>query len=236
MASIRLPIIVLHTRPYRETSLIIEGFSAEHGRIPLIAKGARSQSKNQLRSSLQMSAVIEGSISGRGELRHLTNVEQLKAPHIFIGEAFAMAAYVSELTLKLTQPWDPLPEFYSVIIDTFQNLESTDKRVSALRRFEFCLIQSLGIVPDFEYDVTGHAIEKTIFYNFVSEQGFVPVNGKSAESIPGKVLAEITSENEFSDDTLKILKTLNRKVLQPHLDGRPLKSRELWLQWRSRQG
>jgi DNA repair protein RecO (recombination protein O) len=239
MASISDWLIVLHLRPYRDSSLILDTFSKQHGRIPVLAKGARSQSRRGERAALQMSAILDATLSGRSEMRNLLQFDVLRSPNVLIGEEFAMATYISELILRTTQSWSPMPEVFEAIVEAFDCLSDPELNRKTLRQLEWTLIQSLGTAVDFEHDHTGQTIDPKTHYQLKPEQGFIPLPSEQQAHIggyfSGDSLLQIASGHWNSETLLSEMKRINQILLEPYLGRQPLKSRELWLQWRRRR-
>lgn len=236
MASLTDQIVILHIRPFRDSSLILDTFSKHHGRIPLVAKGARAQSRRSERAGLQMSSVLEATISGRSELKSLNQFDVIRPPSVFVGEEFAIASYISELVLRVTQSWDAMPEVFEGIIEAFEHIKSPRLKYLSLRRLEWSLIQALGTAIDFDYDAMGQAIKPEQNYELKVDEGFIAIENDSqcTTYYTGHCLAQIASGHWDSPDVLSALKRINQTLLVPYLGNLPLKSRELWLQWRRR--
>ncbi len=237
MAAIIDRLIVLHIRPYRDSSLIIESFSQNHGRIPLLAKGARAQNRRSERAALQMSAMLEANLSGRSEMRTLYQFDVVRPPGSFVGEEFAMASYISELVLRVTQSWDAMPEVFDAIAEAFQNLNHSNRKALSLRRLEWCLLQSLGTAIDFECEYNGAPIAADVEYELRVEEGFVALENlkhQNGSSFAGRDIIKIAKGDWESPSILSALKVINQTLLAPYLGSAPLRSRELWRQWRRR--
>jgi DNA repair protein RecO (recombination protein O) len=243
MANISDWLVVLHIRPYRDSSLILETFSKQFGRLPVVAQGVRTQNRRGDRAGLQMSALLDATLSGRSEMRRLIQFDVLRAPGNFVGEGFAMATYVSELILRTTQSWNPMPEVFTCLLQAFETLKNLSSeplsRRKALRELEWVLIQSLGTAVDFDCDHQGEPISPERHYRLRPEYGFMvtenadPMAGEPYFS--GDTLIQLASGHWHSEALLATVKKINQILLAPYLGGQPLKSRELWLQWKKRQ-
>src|SRR5215472_16060438 len=105
------PGYILHHRPYRDTSRILEVLTRDHGRITLFARGVRGP-KAKLASVLQPFQLLLLSWSGRGEAAQLTGAESADhAPTMPAGLLMA-SFYLNELLMKLTTRHDPLPALF----------------------------------------------------------------------------------------------------------------------------
>ncbi len=141
---------VLHARAYRETSLLVEVLSAQHGRIGLLARGVSTAKGQVLRAALQPLQWIRFSAQQRGELAQLRGAEALDAAPRLVGQAMLAGFYLSELTLRLAPRQDPLPELYLAYGEARARLAVGAGLAWTLRRFERELLSALGL--GFELD------------------------------------------------------------------------------------
>lgn len=234
-----ISLIVLHSRPYQDSSLIVDAFSEQYGRLSVLAKGARSQNRGSTRNQLQMSAKVEATLVGKGELKRIRQLEMLEPAKSFFGEQFAMACYVSELILRITQPGESYPSIYNQLDISFKALSVKVSSQRYLRELEWLLINELGVAVDFNHDSAGQPILEDQFYFLDRLESFsVCANSDSKQlSFSGRLLKQIAERSFDEPEVLKAMKLLNRELLRPHLGHMPLKSRDLWIQWRnSRKG
>lgn len=226
------PAFVLHQRPYRNTSLLLDVFTRDHGRLGLVAKGVR-QRANADRALLQPFNNVLVSYSGRGELMTLTAVErqaqlgELKAKALFSG------LYMNELLLCLlhrNDPHDALFDFYRRSL--FELAASPEKVEPVLRRFERNLLTELGYGLLLEQEAgTGKPVLPDQLYYYDMERGPVAASRAPAAAQPrvnGRCLLALAAGDFDDPETGKEMKILMRHVLAHHLNGRPLKSRELF--------
>ena len=127
---------VLHARAYRETSLLVEVLSAQHGRIGLLARGVSTAKGQVLRAALQPLQWIRFSARQRGELAQLQGAEALDAAPRLVGQAMLAGFYLSELTLRLAPRQDPLPDLYLAYARVRARLAHDEPLAWSLRRFE----------------------------------------------------------------------------------------------------
>ncbi|MEM8661478.1 MAG: DNA repair protein RecO [Pseudomonadota bacterium] len=148
------PSYVLHSRAYRDTSLLVEVFTAEHGRIGLVARGARRKSRNGSPAALlQPFAPMLLGFTGRGELKTLTATETAGRPQILVGERLYSGLYLNELLVRLLHRHDAHPKLFAAYGDALNGLASSGEIDGVLRQFELILISELGY--GFELDVDG---------------------------------------------------------------------------------
>ena len=162
---------ILHRRPYRETSYILDVYSLYHGRISIIAKGA-TRGKYNFSALLQMFQPLLLSWTGRSNLKTLTNVEAPSTAFSFVSERLYCAFYLNELLLKLVPEADPNPMLFSAYADALQGLKDKHHTESVLRIFELALLKSVGLAPDFLYDSSSNEIQANLLYRLSPSEGF----------------------------------------------------------------
>ncbi len=220
---------VLHRRPYRESSLLVEAYTRDLGRVAMIARGARKSRKSPRSSVLQHYVPLRIGLAGRGELRTLAQVDAL-GPQLLpaASRAALVALYLNELLLKLTPREDPHPQLFDSYRQTLVRM-SAQPLEPALRCFELDLLEALGYGLELEFDTaTGEAVDASAIYRYELESG--PVAAAAGQ--PGLVVSGQTllglAQREFSDTTIRSeSRLLLRSVISHYLGGRPLKTREL---------
>jgi len=219
------PIILLHSRAYRESSLILSALSLHHGRVSLISRGAKSSRRGRV---LQPLNTLRVSWSGRSTLLTMGSFE-LDAQPILSGTALVAGLYLAELTSRLLTEREAHPRLFSGLYWALDNL--TDDLEAVLRRFEKLLLDDLGYGLDFRTDaLSGRAIDPENFYRFDPTQGFV--FSASGRGYPGSALLAI-AQGEYTDALVrKVAKRIFRQALALHLGPRPLLSRKLLFQAR----
>lgn len=217
--------IVLHLRPYRETSCLVDLFSEGQGRVRLLAKGVRRSKQSQ--ADLLPFTRVRYATGGRGELRLLTAHEAISGWPRLEGEALYCGFYVAELIIRLLPIEDAHPELYAETLLVLQCLAHGMRADGVLRRFEKSLLEELGYGLNLLEDLRGVPIEPSAVYRYHPEQGAERL-GAGDSGIPGTALLALAA-GEFEEDAdLLWAKRLMRSILDTHLDGRPLKSRELF--------
>lgn len=227
------PAFILHTRPFQDTSLLIDLFTLDHGRITLIGKGARSP-RSKIRGILQPFIPLLVSWSGKSELPILSKVET-NGNNIFSlpGNILASGFYLNELLMRLLQKRDPHPEIFHAYSQAVGILPAAKPATIApiLRIFEKNLITHLGYGLQFNIDHLGINIESASKYMFKFGTGFVKLSNKAtieATSVSGATITALEQEKFLSSEQLHEAKTLLQLVLSQLLGNRPIKSRELW--------
>ncbi len=227
------PGFVLHRRPYRDTSLLIEAFCPEHGRVGLVARGAGS-GRSRRAALLQPFSPLLLSWSGRGELATLSGVEADGAPITLSGGTLYSGFYLNELLTRLLQRHDPHPQLFAVYRLALQQLAGGDDAEWALRLFERELLQELGYGLMLLEDAQGTAIDPERAYCYHLEHGPLPRfnEGQRCLRIDGRSLLALAGRGCEADRrdaaVLSDCKRLMRAALRLYLGEKPLASRELF--------
>ena len=231
MRFIAEPAFVLHARAWRETSLLVEVLSAEHGRIGLVARGVQGPKRHVLRAALQPLQSIRFDAVQRGELAQLTSAEAVDAAPLLHGDAAMAAFYINELCLRLAPRHDPQPELHATYAQVRERLRAGEPLAWSLRRFERDLLEALGSGFDFASDGDGAAIDPAARYRLDPEQGPRRVLSERTcerrDSATGQALLALSEDAMPSPDGIASLRLPLRAVLLHHLGGRGLKSWEM---------
>ena len=226
MTNIELtPAFLIHRRTFQGSSLLLDFIIRDFGKTRLVARSGR---KNK--TSFQMFQRLNISYKGRGELKYLTHWEINDKPRRFLGNDLVLGLYVNELLSRLlpdNEAHQKLFDEYYSFIDNISNQTKPEKEFS-LRMFENLLLEDIGYGLEFKVDALGNKIEPNLCYRFDGYEGLiVSENGK----ISGKTLHQLDSCFDYKPNSnqLAALKKLNRVRLQTLLDGKPLKSRELFI-------
>ena len=218
------PAFLIHRRMYQGSSLLLDFFTKDFGRLRLVARGARKS-----KTSLQMFQCLSISFKGKGELKNLSQWEIADKPRRILGDDLILAMYVNELILRLIPENDAYSEIFHAYWNFLSNLKSlnSNEKEYALRNFENQMLEDLGYGIDFSSDMNDEPINEDLNYEFIEHQGFsTSDNGL----IPGKILVNLLRRENIVTDTneLSILKKMNRKRLKSLLGDKPLKSKELF--------
>lgn len=236
------PAYILHSRPYRDSSLILELLTPEFGRIGCVARGAR-RDKQRRRQSLQPFAPLLISLLGRGELKTLGPVESAGSALWLRGRAVYAGLYANELLVRLLAVGEAQYGVFACYQTLLQGLaevagESAEQLEAPLRRFELQLLYELGSCPQLDYCAhSQEAVTADGNYRLENETGFVPVfrqGGRQAvNEFSGadlQALERARHTGEFDRALLAPAKRLTRLLLAPLLGEKPLQSRELFKQ------
>ena len=214
---------LIHRRMYQGSSLLLDFFTKDSGRLRLIARGARKS-----KTSLQMFQCLSISFKGKGELKSLSQWEVDDQPRRLLGDDLILAMYANELILRLLPENDEYPETFNsywTFLANLNALDSSDKEY-ALRNFENQMLEDLGYGLDFSFDINDEYIKEDLQYEFIEHQGF---NKNSNGAVSGKALVSLSKQETITDPIqLTILKKMNRKRLKSLLGDKPLKSKELF--------
>lgn len=221
------PAYVLHSRAFRETSLIVESFTREHGRIAVVARGARS-AKSRWRNVLQPFRPLLLSWHQRSDLGTLTGADQIASPPPLQGQALYCGLYLNELLMRLLHRNDPHAELFERYREILMDLTSNAPPQPLLRLFEKHLLESIGYAMlldrEHQHDV---AIEAHRWYVYEPERGPALAAGPGEGRISGAALQALHSE-QLETAYLPELRMLMRAVISYHLGGKPLASQSLF--------
>ena len=225
------PAFVLHARPWRETSLLVEVLTAEHGRVGLVARGVQGPKRHLLRAALQPLQSLRFDAVQKGELAQLTAAEAVDAAPLLHGDAAMAAFYVNELCLRLAPRHDPQADLHAAYARVRECLREGEPLAWTLRRFERDLLEALGFGFDFASDGDGAPIDPAARYRLDPEQGPLRVlserTGERRESATGQGLLALAEDAKPPADDIASLRLPLRAVLLHHLGGRGLKSWEM---------
>ncbi|MCA1714137.1 MAG: DNA repair protein RecO [Gammaproteobacteria bacterium] len=226
------PGYVLHTRLWRETSLLVEVLSEQHGRVGLVARGVRGPKRHPLRAALQPLQHIRFDAVQRGELAWLNAAEALDiAPHL-AGEAMLAAFYLNELVLGLAARNDPQQQLYAIYGEARARLAADKTLAWTLRRFERDLLDALGSGFALDRDGDGDAIDPAARYRLDPEHGPRRLHSDRGQAersgtATGRALLALAADRLPDPDDLAGLRRPLRAVLVHHLGGRGLHSWDL---------
>ncbi len=219
---------VIHRRDYRNTSLLLELFLPSQGRVPAIARGAKS-GRSSRAMLLQPFSSLLVSLSGRGEVKTLTQVEPDGRPIRLVGETIYCGIYLNELLMRLLQRGDPYPSLYIYYQHALSRLAQGESASQCLREFEISLLKELGygLLLDRTAD-TDELVVADRIYDYHIEYGPVMTTGSVAGGIHGQTLISLHRGETLDEQGQSEAKQLMRRVLGYYLGDKPLKSRELF--------
>ena len=226
------PCFVLHQRAYRETSLILDVFSSGHGRVSLVAKGAK-RGKNSQALLLQPARKLNLAWSQRSDMGTLSAVEQAGPVCALSGRRLFSCFYLNELLIRMLHKHESHPELFQKYEQALIQLESKQQEDRTLRIFEKNMLISLGYGLNLDQDITtGQAIDEQTGYFYRIGAG--PMSDKPEHEpnirISGKTLRALTCEDEecWDEQIAREAKKLFRTILDNYTGDKPLASRELY--------
>lgn len=222
------PAFILHHRPFRDTSQILDVLSRDHGKLALVARGSRG-SRSRLKGILRPFMPLDISWVQKADLGTLTGAEVRGAPLSLTGEALLCGYYVNELLMRFLHRHDPQPEIFGLYARTLTALGAAVDVAVCLRQFELELLRQVGYALNLGHDaVTHEALDESRHYEYRMEQGPVGVDRSDGPLVfPGAVLAAIDGGDLERPEVLKAANRLLREVIDFHLGGKVLKTRKV---------
>jgi DNA repair protein RecO (recombination protein O) len=222
------PGYVLHTYPYKETSLIVELFTRRFGRVALLARGAR-RPRSAMRGVLLSFHPLRVSWSGSAELGNLISAEWAGALQPLAGQGLMCGFYVNELVMRLLPREDPHEELFERYTQALRGLASGEPPAAVLRSFEKRLLAELGYAPLLDKDAASHAIDPDALYVYEPERGPLPASGprSGALMVRGKTLLDVAADDYSSAQTRDEARSLMRALIAERLHGQVLHTRSV---------
>ena len=227
---------LLHARPYAESSVIAQLLTADNGVVSVIVRGVQSKTRKaqNLRASLQMGnrlalQWLPQRIAGSG-LKTITDVTVVDVFTIHSNRQFLCVAYVAELLLRVLPQEEPLPEIFALYQHTLAALSVQNAELELpLRQFEFALLDLLGVGIDFNWDADADTeLAADAYYHMVAEKGLQRCDVSHPRAL-STAMCESLAQRDFSaKEVLRMAKKVSRYQLDKLLDGRALKTRQLY--------
>lgn len=233
------PAYVLHTREYRNTSLLVDFLTLDHGLVRAVARGVRGGKSNR-RALLQPLQPLLVSMSGRGELLTMGALEAAAPVFQLHGERLFSVLYLNEILCRLLQPGQSHAEIYRLYQSTLLSLLGHSTIEYSLRRFEYELLLELGYCPDLTVDAgSAEPIDAKSDYLFDPQSGLMQCNEVSAATqaqlfsgqqlLDMKLLLTGDQPQLQCKQILSDTKRFMRQALRPLLGNKPLNSRQLFV-------
>jgi len=225
-------VYVLHTYPFKETSLVVELFSQQFGRVAAVAKGAR-RPLSQMRGMLQSFQRLNATWSGRNELKTLHNLDWSAGLTLMKGDALMCGFYMNELLLRLLPREDAHEDLFEYYAATLAELSGLQRQANSsalaiiLRKFELKLLQALGYAVPLLEDELGVAIVPDKQYRYEAEYGacHTAVTNQGI-LVMGATLLAMANDDYSLATTQQQSKQLMRYLLQHYLGDKPLHTRQ----------
>ena len=220
-------VYVLHTYPFKETSLVVELFSQQFGRIAAVAKGAR-RPHSAMRGMLQSFQMLSGAWSGKNELKTLHSLDWNAGLTLIKGEALMCGFYMNELLLRLLPKEDAHENLFEYYANALQTLSNGADLATTLRRFELKLLQEMGYAVPLLQDENDIAIEADKTYRYEAEYGACELKStKNGVQLSGKTMLNMARDDYADNATQNQSKQLMRYLLAHYLGDKPLHTRQL---------
>lgn len=226
---------ILHSRPYQDSSAILDCFSSQQGLISVIARGAK---RPRSRQSMLARPFIKLQIAwcGKGDLKTLTQIEAEYFHPILQGSKILLGLYLNELILRLIRQYDPhvdlFQDYDEILKKTAQATNGREQEI-ALRIFELKLLMHLGYGVDLLHEgKSQHPIESDLLYTYDQNLGIIAISeieqSKNTLSVSGASIQALEKQIFETDAVLRESKKLLRYILACYLGAKPLNSRQLF--------
>ncbi|MBK3847997.1 MULTISPECIES: DNA repair protein RecO [Stutzerimonas] len=215
---------VLHSRPYRESSALVDFFTPE-GRLRAVLRGARGKAGTLARPFVP----LEVEFRGRGDLKSVGRLDSAGLAYWLDGNALFSGMYLNELLIRLLPAEDAHPAMFDHYAATLPALAAKRPLEPILRSFEWRLLTELGYGFALDRDVADQPIAGDRLYRLLPETGLEPVGHFQPGLFNGAELLAMAEADWSVPGALAAAKRLMRQALAPHLGGRPLVSRELFM-------
>lgn len=228
---------VLHTWPYRETSVIVDCFSKHHGRVGMVAKGAKRPYSN-FRGLLQTFRPLSLTWGGTQDLKTLYQADIISAHKMPVGLSWLCGCYINELVMKLLPRHDAHPQLFEHYYDAVLQLSELSLNKDhdpadfemLLRRFEKALLKEIGYEMQWSTDHMDEAIDPLAYYQIALQMGLIelkPAKMQFADAFSGQTLLDIGQDGYDLPESRQAAKRLMRLLINHHLEGDELKTRRL---------
>ncbi|MGV0005121.1 MAG: DNA repair protein RecO [Candidatus Porifericomitaceae bacterium WSBS_2022_MAG_OTU9] len=217
---------VLHRRPFRESSLLLEIFSREHGRLPVVHRGVRKLKRGG--NAIQPFQLLLLSWSGRGEIATAGRYETVGSAVLAENTAYLCGFYMNELLQHLLHRHEPHPKLFMAYDRCLRAIGSGKDNEQELRYFELTLLNVLGYGPILQQDADGNPLLVGKKYYYSPEQGPLVSENKSACIISGSTMQQLARQGALDKTALQEAKNLMRMLLRHQMQGKWLASQELY--------
>jgi DNA repair protein RecO (recombination protein O) len=219
------PAYVLHARAYRETSLLLECLTRDHGRVGVVARGVRGTRSRLRRAQLEPFQGLSLDLLMRGELATLTALEVSGPASPITGDAALAGLYLNELVVRLTGRNDPSPPLFAAYARTLGRLSGGESLAWTLRRFERDLLDAIGYALPLQFDAqTGEPLDPDASYRYHVGEGALRCLAGSSKALLGSDLLALSGDHPPDSRGLLALRDMMRTVIRFHLGGGELRS------------
>jgi DNA repair protein RecO (recombination protein O) len=216
---------VLHARPYRETSLLLECLTREHGRLGVVARGVRGERARLRRAQLEPFQPLVMDLLLRGEMATLTAVDVSGNAVRLVGDVSLAGLYLNELVVRLTERQDPSPALFDAYARTLQRLATGESLAWSLRRFERDLLEANGYALQLGFDAgSGEPLSPEGSYRYLVDEGAVACAAGHPGAMRGVDLLSLDQDVMPDNTGLKALRDMMREIIRFHLGGGELRA------------
>jgi DNA repair protein RecO (recombination protein O) len=223
------PGFVLHSYPWRETSLVVEFFSRDYGRVALVARGAKRPTSH-FRGLLSPFNPLAVGWSGRNDIKMLVRADWLGGMQPLRGDSLLAAFYANELLVRLLARLDPHERLFASYVELLGALSHDGRHDTALRMFELDLLQDIGYAVPLDRCADGEPIDPEAQYLFGIGQGAQRLERGDVDDgtrVTGRTLLAMAARS-FDDERVAVeAKGLLRRVIRYHLGAKPLNTRRI---------
>lgn len=225
MRIVQQPAYVLHARPYRETSLLLECLTRDFGRLGMVARGARGERGRRRRAQLEPFQRLAVDFVQRGELATLAGSEVVDTLPALAGEGSFAGLYLNELVVRLTARQDAQPALFDAYATTLARLVAGAPMAWTLRRFERDLLTLIGYALPLRTEADGETpLQAACWYRYDVGQGATPVPATARQAVRGADLLALAADVMPDAAGLAALRRLMREVIRYHLGGGELRA------------
>lgn len=224
--------IILHSRAYQESSMIMQVFSFERGIFSIIAKGVKGKKAQAKKAILQPFQLLSLEITGKSSLKILVACElELDASvnaSLFVNKKLACAFYANEILLRALPERHEFPELFTAYCKLLVSLANSNTYSPLLREFEIVLLSSVGLAPDFNLDNLGNPILPELKYVLSPANGFTKATEiEHKDSVSGNSILALAN-NKIEQSSIKECEKICRQLIRGIVGDKPLQSRKLW--------
>jgi DNA repair protein RecO (recombination protein O) len=222
-------VFVLHTRPYRNTSLLVDFFTQHHGRMTGVARSARGL-KSRFKNIFQPFSPLLVNWTGRGDLRNINHAEAKNLPYPLTGNILYCGLYANELLFKLLPHEEPFPILFSQYTELLHRFSQSPCHYEInLRYFEKHLLQELGYGLSFQKEIQyQEPIRADQFYTYRPKEGFYVADGPAQLTFSGQSLIALDQEDLRDPQHILQAKKLMRMAINDILENKSIASRNLF--------
>lgn len=227
------PAFILHSYPYKETSLIVEAFTRHRGRVGLLARGAR-RPRSALRGILLAFHPLRLSWTASTELGTLMGAEWAGGQRALSGLGLMCGFYLNELLLRLLPREDPHESLFDAYAQAVAQLAGNGGHAVLLRGFELRLLSELGYAPPLDRDAaSGSPVQPGMRYAYAPERGPLALNGAARGAggedlvVDGQTLLDMSRNDYGRAETREQARRLMRRLIAVRLAGQELHTRQM---------